>query len=93
MTEEQRIRKQYRALRRQWGKWDYRDYDFSLHWLNMARQWKRPVQEIKRICAPNSPYTGNVRTYVECPDCHVQVLQESMSTHAPDYCYPKDGQP
>lgn len=46
-TPETRIRLQYKGMRRrhvvhEWG--------VGWMWLQLARQWKRPVQEIKRIC-------------------------------------------
>lgn len=49
-TPEIRIRKQYKKLRRSY--WTY-EYGIGAMWLTLARQWKRPVQEIKRICQPH----------------------------------------
>lgn len=47
-TPEDRIRLHYKSLRRQWGK-DHMYFPFRDYWFLMARVWKRPVQEIKRI--------------------------------------------
>lgn len=45
-TPEIRIRLQYRARRR--SRWTY-EYGRGSLFLSLARQWKRPVQEIKKI--------------------------------------------
>jgi len=46
-TSEDRIKRQYKALRKD----PYaNEYGVSWMWMRLARQWKRPVQEIKKIC-------------------------------------------
>lgn len=45
-TPEIRIRLQYKAMRR--TSWVH-EWGVGSLWLALARQWKRPVQEIKRI--------------------------------------------
>lgn len=46
-----RIRRDYKSLR----KGDFaNEYGVGALWLNLARRWKRPVQEIKRICRPGA---------------------------------------
>lgn len=45
-TPEDRIRRQYKAARK---RIDPRLESVGPLWLQIARQWKRPVQEIKRI--------------------------------------------
>lgn len=45
-TPEDRIRRQYRAKRRTIH---LNDYPVSWLWMGLARQWKRPIREIKRI--------------------------------------------
>lgn len=54
-TPEARIRLQYQALRRrESGKWGLvHERGVGAMWLLLARQWRRPVQEIKRICRPS----------------------------------------
>lgn len=45
-TPEDRIRLQHKAMRR--GRF-VSEYGVSAMWMSLARQWKRPIQEIKRI--------------------------------------------
>lgn len=45
-TPEIRIRLQYRAMRRSSF---VREFGVSSMWMALARQWKRPVREIKRL--------------------------------------------
>lgn len=46
-TPEDRIRAQYRGAKK---RIDYRRDGLPTLWLRLARQWKRPVREIKQIC-------------------------------------------
>lgn len=45
-TPEIRIRLHYRALKK---RWDFGHYNKGQMFLWLAHQWRRPVQEIKRI--------------------------------------------
>lgn len=45
-TPEDRIRLQYKALRRSRATGEF---GTGWMWLRLARQWKRPVQEIKQV--------------------------------------------
>jgi hypothetical protein len=45
-TPEDRIRLQYKALRRSRATYEF---GTGWMWLRLARQWKRPVQEIKQV--------------------------------------------
>jgi len=45
-TPEDRIRLQYKSLRRSGA---IGEFGTGWMWLRLARQWKRPVQEIKRV--------------------------------------------
>lgn len=51
---EGRIRSQYQAMRRS-SLWH--EHGVGHLWLSLARQWKRPVQEIKRIVRSRSTGT------------------------------------
>lgn len=48
---EARIRAHYRAMRHGYF---VHEYGVGAMWLNLARRWRRPVQEIKRICKPST---------------------------------------
>lgn len=45
-----RIRRQYQAERR--TSWTHK-HGTGQMWLGLARQWKRPIREIKHICRPD----------------------------------------
>lgn len=49
---EQRIKAQFRAERK---RLDYRIGGLPALYLRLARQWERPVQEIKRIVKSSDP--------------------------------------
>ena len=56
-TEEDRIRKHYKSLRRSYHGWPYGQDNFSVGqwiWMPLARKWKRPISEIKRIVGRGS---------------------------------------
>lgn len=55
-TPEIRIRLQYKVLRRSYWR---REWGASWMWMILARRWRRPVQEIKRICQPHRYTQGN----------------------------------
>lgn len=53
------------------------EYGVGAMWLNLAQRWKRPVQEIKRICRPGS-YD---ETPVRAAEAVFQEQQVARRTH------------
>lgn len=54
-TPEDRIRRQYKAHRH--SSWTH-EYGLGWLFLNLARQWKRPIREIKLIVGRTKPPGG-----------------------------------
>ena len=51
-TPEIRIRLHYRALKR---RWDFGRYTKAQLFLSLARRWKRPIRDIKKIVRGEEP--------------------------------------
>lgn len=73
-TPETRIRAQYLALKAAY----YADDNLAELWMRLARQWKRPIREIKLICGYRKPGTTYLCRCEWCESCPARITSGWM---------------